>query len=97
VSIPNFQTIMLPLLKFAADGNIYYIHDAVEILGDDFSLSDEEKSRLLPSGQRPVFYNRVGWARTYLKKAGLIEDPRRGYFQITERGKFVLEGNPDYS
>jgi restriction system protein len=92
--VPDFQTIMLPLLKLAADGDVHYIHDAVNRLADDFSLSDDEKSRLLPSGQQPIFYNRVGWARTYLKKAGLIEDPRRGYFQITERGKTVLKENP---
>jgi len=93
--VPDFQSIMLPLLKLAADGDVHYIHDAVIILANSFSLSDDEKSRLLPSGQQPIFYNRVGWARTYLKKAGLIEDPRRGYFQITERGKAVLKENPD--
>jgi len=93
--VPDFQSIMLPLLKLAADGDVHYIHDAVNQLADTFSLSDEEKSRLLPSGQQPVFYNRVGWARTYLKKAGLIEDPRRGYFLITERGRTVLNQNLD--
>lgn len=93
--IPDFQSIMLPPLKLAADGDVHYIHDAVDKLADSFSLSDDEKSRLLPSGQQPIFYNRVGWARTYLKKAGLIEDPRRGYFQITEQGKAVLKENPD--
>jgi restriction system protein len=93
--IPDFQSIMLPLLHLAIDGDVHYIHDAVNQLADSFSLTDEEKSILLPSGQQPIFYNRVGWARTYLKKAGLIEDPRRGYFQITERGKDVLKENPD--
>jgi restriction system protein len=93
--IPDFQTIMLPLLKLASDGDVHYIHDAVNELADGFSLSDDEKSRLLSSGQQPIFYNRVGWARTYLKKAGLIEDPRRGYFQVTERGKAILKENPD--
>lgn len=92
--IPDFQSIMLPLLKLAADGDTHYIHDAVNKLANDFMLSDDEKSRLLQSGQQPIFYNRVGWARTYLKKAGLIEDPRRGYFRITERGKNVLKENP---
>jgi restriction system protein len=93
--IPDFQTIMLPLLQLACDGDVHYIHDAVNKLAESFSLTDEDKSILLPSGQQPIFYNRVGWARTYLKKAGLIEDPKRGYFQITERGKDVLKGNPD--
>lgn len=85
---------MLPLLQLAQDGNIHYIHDAVNKLADDFSLTDEEQSRLLPSGQQPIFYNRVGWARTYLKKANLIEDPKRGYFQITEQGLSELAKNP---
>jgi len=93
--IPDFQSIMLPLLQLAIDGDDHYIHDAVNKLADSYSLTDEEKSILLPSGQQPVFYNRVGWARTYLKKAGLIEDPRRGYFHITERGKAVLKENLD--
>jgi restriction system protein len=91
MSIPDFQTIMLPLLQLAGDDDDHYIHDAVNKLGDRFSLTDEEKSSLLPSGQQPIFYNRVGWARTYLKKAGLIEDPRRGYFHITKQGKAVLK------
>lgn len=95
MAIPDFQTIMLPLLKLAGDGQIHYIHDAVEALSIEFSLSEEEKTKLLSSGQQPIFYNRVGWARTYLKKAGLLEDPRRGYFQITDRGKATLAESPD--
>lgn len=93
--IPDFQTIMLPLLKLSSDGGVHYIHDAVNQLADQFELTEEERTKLLPSGQQPIFYNRVGWARTYLKKAGLFEDPKRGYFQITERGYEVLDGKPD--
>ncbi|MBS3767120.1 MAG: restriction endonuclease [Candidatus Cloacimonetes bacterium] len=93
--IPDFQTIMLPLLKLSNDGEIHYIHDAVNELAEEFGLSDEEQAKLLPSGQQPVFYNRVGWARTYLKKAGLLEDPKRGYFKITDRGKEVLADEPE--
>lgn len=92
--VPDFQSMMLPLLKLAADGDVHNIRDAVDKLANSFSLSNEEISSLLPSGS-PVFYNRVGWARTHLKKAGLIEDPRRSYFQITERGRDVLNENPD--
>jgi restriction system protein len=94
MAIPDFQTIMLPLLELAEDGNEHYIHDAVDELATFFQLLPEEKTKLLPSGQQPAFYNRVGWARTYLKKAGLVEDPRRGYFKITQRGKDVLENKP---
>jgi restriction system protein len=94
MAIPDFQSIMLPLLKLAGDGKVHSIHKAVEELAGHFSLTEEERSKLLPSGQQPVFYNRVGWARTYLKKAGLLEDPRRGYFRITKRGEEVLEQDP---
>ena len=94
MAIPDFQTIMLPLLQLSSDSNIHYIHDEVNQLADEFELSEEERTKLLPSGQQPIFYNRVGWARTYLKKAGLLEDPKRGYFQITSRGKEVLDDNP---
>jgi restriction system protein len=78
----------------SGDGNVHYIHNAVSRLADQFNLTGEEQAKLLPSGQQPIFYNRVGWARTYLKKAGLLEDPKRGYFQITERGKMILAQNP---
>lgn len=94
MAIPDFQTIMLPLLKLAGDGEVHSIREAVRQLADDFSLSEEESTELLPSGQQPTFHNRVGWARTYLKKAGLLEDPRRGHFRITERGRQIMEENP---
>lgn len=94
MTIPDFQTIMLPLLQLSSDDNVHYIHDAVNQLADDFELTEEERTKLLPSGQQPIFYNRVGWSRTYLKKAGLLEDPKRGYFQITDRGREILEDNP---
>ena len=94
MAIPDFQTIMLPLLELSRDGDVHYIHDAVNQLADQFDLSAEERTKLLPSGQQPAFYNRVGWARTYLKKAGLLMDPKRGYFEITQRGKEVLAEKP---
>jgi len=94
MSVPDFQTIMLPLLKLAADGELHVLNDAVNTLADGFSLTDEERSMLIPSGQ-PLFYNRVGWARTYLKKAALLTYPKRGTFQITQRGKSVLDEKPD--
>ncbi len=95
MAIPDFQTIMLPLVKLAADGKDHSIHEAVEKLAIEFNLTDEDKVKLIPSGLQPVFYNRVGWARTHLKKARLLEDPQRGYFCITERGKKVLSQNPE--
>ena len=95
MAIPDFQSLMLPLLKLASDGNAHYIHDAVKQLADDYSLSEEERTKLLPSGVEPIFFNRVGWARTHLKKAGLLEYPKPAYFQITDRGKETLEEDLD--
>lgn len=84
---------MLPLLKFTEDDQEHHIRDAIEQLADEFKLSEDERSELLQSGQA-VFDNRVWWARTYLKKAGLIESTKRGYFKITERGLKVLKDGP---
>jgi restriction system protein len=93
MAIPDYQTVMLPFLKIASDGNEHHIREAINNLAAEFKLSDAELKELLPSGDF-VFDNRVGWARTYLKKAGLIQYPKRGYFQITDRGRKVLEEKP---
>src|SRR6516165_680843 len=81
---------MLPLLKGLADGGEHKFSGLVGELGNDFRLSEEELSELLPSGTQPIFANRVGWARLYLKKAGLLAAPKRGFLQITERGRKIL-------
>lgn len=85
---------MLPVLKFTGDGLEHSLRETIEALADEFSLTDDERNELLPSGQQAVFDNRVGWARTYMKKAGLMETTRRGYFKITEQGKRVLQKEP---
>ncbi len=94
MTIPDFQTIMLPLLKFAGDAKEHTLHEAEEKLAKVFNLSEQEQGILLPSGQQTVFFNRLGWSRTYMKKAGLLESPRRSYFIITKRGQDVLSSNP---
>jgi restriction system protein len=94
MTIPGYQAIMLPLLQELADGTEHSVRDLVDRLGDEFGLTPEERRELLPSGQQPVFYNRVGWARTYLKKAGLVDSPRRGQYRITDRGRRVLAQSP---
>ena len=94
MAIPDYQTIMLPLLKFVADQKEHSVHEAVKFLTNEFNLSDDDRKEMLPSGQQEVFLNRVGWARTYMKKAGLLDSPKRGIFVITERGKKVLASNP---
>lgn len=94
MAIPDYQTIMLPLLKFAGDKKEHSLQDAIDKLGDYFELTDEELRDLLPSGQQEVFRNRVGWARSYMKQADLLQTTRRGYFRITQRGLNVLSQNP---
>jgi len=85
---------MLPVLRLAADGNEHRLRDVVEELATEFLLTDEERNTMLPSGTAPLFNNRVAWARTYLKQAGVLEYRRRGFFNITERGKGLLAKNP---
>lgn len=95
MAIPDYQQLMLPLLELAADGKEHRLTEAVDRLADHFNLSGEERAALLPSGTQTVIYNRVGWARTYLQKSGLLTIPKRGFFQITPRGLEVLERKPD--
>ena len=86
---------MLPLLKFAAaKGQEIFKHEAVDVLAKKFHLSDNELAVLLPSGRSGLFAGRVGWASTYLKQAGLLAATRRGYFQITDEGKKVIQNAP---
>lgn len=93
--IPDYQSVMLPLLRFAADRKEHSLKETIEGLAKIFELSEEERIEKLPSGQTYVFNNRVGWARTYLKKAGLLEDTKRAHFVITERGVNLLGENLD--
>ena len=85
---------MLPFLRFLSDGQEHSLRDAEGSLAEHFSLSDTERAELLPSGQQGVFKNRIGWAKSYLKKAGLIEALKRGVFKITDRGVKTLATNP---
>ena len=94
MSIPDYQSMMLPLLNLIADQTEHSLRETIEVLADKFKLSDDERKEFLPSGQQAIFDNRVGWARTYLKKAGLVETTRRGYFKITNRGLEVLAKKP---
>ena len=95
MSIPGFQAFLLPLLKLVKDGEEHRITDAYEQLADEFSLTAEERAELIPSGTQPLFHNRVSWARTYLKKAGLVIYPKRAFIQITDRGLDVLSQDPE--
>jgi restriction system protein len=92
--IPDFQKIMLPLLDLLKDGKEYRFNEIVDILAEEFALSDDEKNELLPSGVDFLFKNRVSWAKTHLKKAGLLDTPKRGLACITQKGIDVLNQKP---
>lgn len=87
--IPDYQTLMRPVLKSAADGEVR-ISSVIDELAKEFALTDEERDELLPSGKQSRFANRVHWAKGYLKQAGLVRPTRRAHFVITDRGRDVL-------
>ncbi len=95
MAIPDYQSCMLPVLDVCGDGQEHSFRDVVEAVARHFKLTEQERKELLPSGQQEVFDNRVGWARTYLKKAGLLDAPRRGVNKITPRGLDVLKQKPE--
>lgn len=94
MAIPDFQSLMLPLLDEVKDGKEHQSRNIVESLAAKYQLTQNERAQLLPSGKSPTFDNRVGWAKTYLKKAGLVEQPKRSFISITQRGLEVLAERP---
>lgn len=92
--IPDYQTLMLPVLKSCANGEVV-TKDVVELLADEFNLTQDEREEMLPSGKQTRFSNRVHWAKNYLKQAGLVKFTARSYFIITEEGKAVLSEGPE--
>jgi restriction system protein len=94
MSIPDFQSVMLPLLNLNKDEKDHSLKDATKVLAKEFDLSEADLAEMLPSARKPRFYDRVAWAATYLRKAGLLVSPRRGWFQITKRGLDVLKTPP---
>ena len=94
MAIPDFQSFMLPLLKFASDGKEHSQSEASEALSHHFSITEFERREMLPSGRQTRFNNRVAWANVYLRKSGFLESTRRGRFKITERGQEILRSNP---
>jgi restriction system protein len=93
MAVPDFQSLMLPLLKLAGDGQQHTLTEAVERLAQEFQLSDDDRTQLLQSGQTRL-YNRVAWTTTYFRKAGLLRGVGPGRFQLTDRGRDVLAGPP---
>lgn len=95
MAIPDFQSVMRPVLEAVSDGEAHVLADVRESVKEAFELSDEERKERLPSGNQTVINNRVGWARTYLNKAGLLTIPERGMVQITDRGRDALIKGPE--
>jgi restriction system protein len=95
MAVPDYQSVMLPLLRFAGEKkDETSTGEAIEVLAKEFGLKDEDLKEMLPSGIQSTFLNRVGWASTYMKKAGLLEATRRGFYQITSRGQELLKKQP---
>lgn len=95
MTVPNYQDFMLPTLKLIADNCEHKSRDIVEQSANMLGLSEEDKQEKLPSQTQATYYNRAMWARTYLKKACLLEYPKRGAIKITQRGLDLLKTNPD--
>jgi restriction system protein len=95
MTVPDYQTLMLPLLRSVADQQEHVVGEVVQELAVHFRLTPDERRQLLPSGRQAAFDNRVRWAKTYLTKAGLLETTGRGRFHITKRGLDVLSSPPD--
>ena len=95
MAVPDFQSLMKPLLEFAADGKLHSLEEGRNALRTKFKLSEEDVTQLLPSGRDTVFVNRVAWAKVYLAHAGLLDTPKRGSFKISEKGKKALADAPE--
>lgn len=93
MTIPDYQTLMLPVLKLAAEGE-KRVADVVDHIADEFRLTVEERDEMLPSGRQRVLHNRIHWAKFYMSKAGLIASPGRGRFMATADGHALLATKP---
>ena len=94
MSVPDFQSFMLPLLSSLSDGQVRKLGDLAARMADHFDLTPEDRAEPLPSGRKLTYYDRAGWAATYMMKAGLLQRPKRGYYEIADRGRDVLASPP---
>ena len=95
MAIPDFQTIMRPLLSLFDDGDDHAVGDCRATLADQFGLTAQDLEQRLPSGRAFLFQNRVGWATNYLLNAKMLERVGRGVYRITDTGRDALEAHPD--
>jgi restriction system protein len=93
MAIPDYQTLMLPVLRLAANGE-QRVAEAAERIADDLGLGPDEREEMLPSGRQHLLHNRIHWAKFYMSKAGLVASPKRGRFIATEAGRALLASNP---
>jgi restriction system protein len=96
MAVPDFQSLFIPVLQVASDGNEHSLSETIETIAQQLGLSEADRDELLPSGKQRKFDNRVSWARTYLQKAQLLTHTGRSNVRITERGFKVLRDNPTY-
>lgn len=94
MAIPTYKDLMLPLLRMLEDGQVWSMRKLTDQLDYHFNISPEDREHRIPSGQQTTFSNRVAWAKTYLKAAGLLENPKRGQVCISEAGRALLKQNP---
>ncbi|HEX7369621.1 MAG TPA: restriction endonuclease [Rhodanobacteraceae bacterium] len=94
MAVPKYDWWYLPLLQLLGDGQMHRMSDVYDELAKNAGLSDTDLAEMLPSGTDRTYRNRIGWARTFLKKAGLVESPKWGHVRITDRGKTALKENP---
>src|SRR6266516_259774 len=94
MAIPDFQSLMLPIMKIAEDSEEHTARELRQRIGEQLGLTEEERKELLPSGTQPVFTNRLAWARAHLTMAGLLEKTGKGRFRITQHGKEAMASNP---
>ena len=95
MAIPDFETLMFPTLNYASDNREHTFRESIDYLAQKFGLTEEERKELTPSGEMRLLNTRVGWTLSYLKKAGLLESTRRGYYKITQEGLETLAQKPD--
>ncbi|HIT17814.1 MAG TPA: restriction endonuclease [Candidatus Caccosoma faecigallinarum] len=93
MAVPGFQEFMFPILKLLSDGKTYYKRDIFKYIANEFNLTKEQIEEKLPSQTEPTYINRIGWAITYLKKAGLLSSPTRAHYKISKEGKNVVDNN----
>src|SRR5207248_4941759 len=94
MTVPDFQSLMLAMMRIASDDKEHSLSEAREVLSSQFRLTETDLEELLASGRQSKFSNRVAWAKSYLQQAGLLVSPRRGHFQVSERGLDLLKSPP---